>query len=182
MARSSTWTNSDGLVVGFGTRTLDNGILAEVQGGTVRKYTVELPDATALEATAAITSASIPPQSVVIPQGSMITRAYFEVTVPFAGATANLDIGLWSNAATPVLDDIDGIDAAIDVLVLDAIGDVVQCDGALVGGVLPVGKVNDASNVVTFGYETAVFTAGAGILTLEVIVPSGSTGGVILAT
>ena len=40
MARSSTWTNSDGLVVGFGTRTLDNGILAEVQGGTVRKYTV----------------------------------------------------------------------------------------------------------------------------------------------
>ena len=112
----------------------------------------------------------------------MITRAYFEVTVPFAGATANLDIGLWSNAATPVLDDINGIDAAIDVIVIDAIGGVVQCDGALVGGVLPVGKVNDASNVVTFGYETAVFTAGAGILTLEVIVPSGSTGGVILAT
>lgn len=182
MARSSTWTNSDGLVVGFGTRTLDNGILAEIQGGTVRKYTVELPDATALEATAAITSASVPPQSVVIPHGSMITRAYFEVTVPFVGATANLDIGLWSNAATPVLDDIDGIDAAIDVLVIDAIGDVVQCDGDLVGGVLPVGKVNDADNVVTFGYETAVFTAGAGILTLEVIVPSGSTGGVILAT
>jgi hypothetical protein len=182
MSRGNTWTNKDGLVVGFGTHTEDNNVPAVAGTGSLRTYTVELPDATALEATASITSASIPPQSVVIPHGSFIRSAVFQVTTPFAGATANLDIGLWSNAATPVLDDIDGIDAAIDVLVIDAIGDVVQCDGALVGGVVPVGKTNDADNVVVFGYETAVFTAGAGILTLEVVIPAGSTGGTILAT
>ena len=182
MSRENLWSNPDGLRVGFGTHSVDNDVPAVTGVGSTRFYTVELPDATALEATAAITSASIPPQSVTIPQGSYIKSANFQVTVPFAGATANLDIGLWSNAATPVLDDIDGIDAAVDVLVIDAIGDVVICDGALVGGVLPTGKVNDAANVVVFGYETAVFTAGAGILTLEVVLPSGSTGGVILAT
>lgn len=182
MSRDVLWTNQDGLRVGFGTHSEDNDVPAVAADGVNRTYKFELPDATALEATASITSASIPPQSVTIPHGSIIKSAVFQVTVPFAGATANLDIGLWSNAATPVLDDINGIDAAVDVLVLDAIGDVVQCDGALVGGVLPVGKVNDADNVVVFGYETAVFTAGAGILTLEVVIPSGSTGGVILAT
>ena len=183
MSRNSTWTNSDGLVVGFGGHTADNDVPAVTGVGSTRFYTVELPDATALEATAAITSASIPPQSVTIPHGSYIKSANFQVTVPFTtAANGNLDIGLWSNASTPVLDDINGIDAAVDILVLDAIGDVVVCDGAVVGGVVPVGKTNDADCVVTFGYETGVFTAGAGILTLEVVTPSGSTGGVILAT
>jgi hypothetical protein len=183
MARDATWTNSDGLVVGFGTHSADNNVPVVTGTGTLRTYQVELPDATALEATASITSASIPPQSVVIPHGSYIKSATFQVTEAFTtSASGNLDIGLWSKAATPVLDDIDGIDAAIDILVLDAIGDVVVCDGALVGGVLPVGKVNDADNVVVFGYETGIFTAGAGILTMEVIVPFGSTGGTILAT
>ena len=182
MSRASTHT-FDGLVVGYGTHTADNDVPAVTGSGSTRFYTVELPDATALEATAAITSASIPPQSVTIPHGSYIKSANFQVTAAFTtAASGNLDIGLWSNAATPVLDDIDGIDAAVDILVLDAIGDVVVCDGALVGGVLPVGKVNDADCVVTFGYETGVFTAGAGILTLEVVIPSGSTGGTILAT
>jgi len=182
MSRNATWTNSDGLRVGFGTHTEDNNVLRVVEGGTVKTYTIELPDATALEATASITSASIPPQSVLLPRGSSILEATFSVKTVFTtSASGALDIGLWSAASTPVLDDINGIDAAIAVTALDAIGDVVICDGAVVGGVVPVGATSNSDCAVVFGYVTGVFTAGAGVLTLRVLVPHGSQGRTLAA-
>jgi hypothetical protein len=175
MSRGNTWTNADGLVVGFGIHSEDNNVPAVVGGsGAVKTMVVELPDASALEATASVTVASIPPQSAIIPRGSRILEASFQVTTAFAGATANLDIGTHSAAA--VDDDPNGIDAAVDVLVIDAIGAVVACDGALVAGVTSAGAASTSDVVVTFSYDTAAFTAGAGVLTLRYIEPQGSQG------
>ena len=180
MARNATWTNSDGLVVGFGTHTSDNNVMALATGGTVRQYTIELKDATALEDTDAITVASIPPQSVLIPRGSAIKSATFSVTTAFtSGGSATLDIATYSAAA--VVDDGNGIDADIALTAIDAIGDVVVCDGALVGGVVPAGATSNSDVAVVFGFEAAAFTAGAGVLTLEVIVPHGGQGTTLAA-
>ncbi len=176
MSRDTLFVNQDGLTLGFGTHSADNDMLQVVEGGTVKVYAIEILDATKLEDTDAITAAgSIPPQSVLIPRGSIIRSASFSVTKIFtSGGAATLDIGTYSPAA--VVDDANGIDVDIALTAIDAIGDVVVCDGALVNGVLPVGAVSDSDVAVVFGFEAAVFTAGAGVLTLEVIVPSGSQG------
>ncbi len=181
MSRDTLWTNQDGLRVGFGTHSQDNDVLAVVEGGTVKQYTIELPDATLLEDTDAITVAgSIPPQSVLIPRGSVLKSATFSVTDIFtSGGAATLDIGFYSAAA--VVDDANGIDVDLALTVIDAIGDIVVCDGALVGGVVPLGATSNSDVVVVFGFEAAVYTAGAGVLTLEVIVPHGAQGRVLAA-
>jgi hypothetical protein len=181
MPRDNTWTNSDGLIVGFGTHTEDNGVGA-VTGlsGTQVTYTIELPDATLLEDTDAITVASIPPQSVAIPRGAILNRATFSVTTAFtSGGAATLDIGFYSAAA--VVDDANGIDVDIALTAIDAIGDVVVCDGALVGGVIPLGATSNSDVFVVFGDEAAVYTAGAGVLTLEMTYPHGSQGRTLAA-
>jgi len=175
MARNATWTNSDGLVVGFGTHTADNNVGAVSAEGPIKTLVKELPDATALEATSAVTVASIAPQEVVIPRGSRILEASFQVITAFTtSASGALDIGTHSAAA--VDDDPNGIDAAIAVTALDAVGAVVACNGALVGGVTSAGAVSTSDVVVTFSYDTGVFTAGSGILTVRYIEPQGSQG------
>ena len=176
MARNATWTNSDGLVVGFGTRTNDNDIAGVVGGsGAVKTMVVELKDATGLEAVGSVTTASINPQSVMLPRGSRILEASFTATVAFtSGGSGTLEIGTHSAAA--VDDDPNGIDAAIAKTALDAIGASVGCDGALVGGVTTAGAASTSDVHVTFAYGTAAMTAGAGVLTLRYIEPQGTQG------
>jgi hypothetical protein len=99
-----------------------------------------------------------------IPAGAYITKASLIVTTAFVGATAALNIGLQTLAGSAI--DADGIDVAIAVTAIDAIGDVVACNGALVAGVLTVGTANA---YVSFDYDTAAFTAGAGKLVIEYI-------------
>jgi len=180
MARSSTWTNSDGLVVGFGTRTLDNDVAAVVGGsGAVKTAIVELSDATALEAVGSLTAASFPPQSITIPRGSRILEATFQVKTAFTTAASGaLNIGTNSGRVDGAYtaDDENGIDAAIAVTALDAVGAVVACDGALVAGVTSCGANSTTDVQLCFGYTTGVFTAGAGILTVRYIEPAGSLG------
>lgn len=171
MPRNATWTNSDGLVVGFGTHTVDNGVAAVVGGsGAVKTMVLELSDASALEATASVTTASIKPQSVLIPRGSRILEASFQVTTAFTtSASGALDIGTHSAAAAD--DDPNGIDEAIAVTALDAVGATVACDGALVAGVTSAGANSTSDVVVTFSYDTGAFDTGAGVLTLRYIEP-----------
>ena len=99
-----------------------------------------------------------------IPAGAYITKASLIVTTAFAGSSAALNIGLQTLAGSAI--DADGIDVAIAVTAIDAIGDVVACNGALVAGVLTVGTANA---YVSFDYDTAAFTAGAGKLVIEYI-------------
>jgi len=180
MSRANTHT-FDGLVVGYGTHSVDNNV-GRVTGdsGTLKTYVIELPDATALEDTDAITVASMPPQSVILPRGAAIQRATFVVTTGFTtGDASTLDIGTYAaggDGSSSGDDLAAGIDADIATSALNAIGDIVICDGAYVGGVTGCGATSDSDVVVVFGFEQSAFTAGAGVLTLEVLVPSGSQG------
>lgn len=107
-----------------------------------------------------------------IPAGAYVKSATFIVTTAFAGATATLDIGFSYNNSGAIanLDD-DGIDAAIAVTAIDAAGDVITCDGALVGTVLAA--TADEYAIVP-SYDTAAFTAGEGELVVEYILPAAS--------
>ena len=160
MARANSWTNDDGLFVGFGTRDSknDNGATVQTEGN-VESFSMELEwDNLPAAAPTAPLSKSIP-----IPANSTIHRATLSVTEAFTAAGgATLDIGFKQADGTDI--DLNGIDAVIAITVIDAIGDVVQCNGALVGGLVTV-RLLDAyiSTVVT----TGPFTAGMAELTIE---------------
>ena len=182
MARRSTWTNQDGLVVGFETHTEDNNVAAVTAGANGRvalKQEITLAD---LADTFA--AANRDPQEVRIPRGSIITNAYLEVKVAAAGS-GTLDIGLWG--VNDAVDDADGIVADATQGELDTAGEIHICDGALVAssggtaaaGVISVGATADADCVIAPSYETSAFTAGVVLLHVEFIPPGGSTGGTI---
>jgi hypothetical protein len=170
MARGATWTNSDGLVVGFGTHTVDNDIPVVTAGaGAVKTLIMEI---TGVDTVDTITAADIPPQSARIRRGSTILSATLVTTVAWTGA-GTLDIGTWGvGLATEVVDDADGIDVDIDIdAALAAVGDTVQCNGALVNGAVTVGETSNSDCVITASWETAVPTAGKAVLTVQYIEP-----------
>lgn len=173
MSRNATWTNKDGLVVGFGTHTEDNDVPA-VTGGTKKRIEVEYDLADLADTFAA---ANRKPQEVRIPRGSYITRAVVQTLVAAtSGGAATLDIGLWG--VNDVVDDADGIVADISIAEMTSIGETHVCDGALIlatNGV-GVGATSNSDVVLAPSYETAVFTAGRVRLTVEYTVPAGSTG------
>lgn len=167
MGRDSTWTNDDGLVVGFGTRTSSND-----QGGNVRtsgleeEYVIEVLDGTAIGATdtAAVTGGDYAD----IPANSVITAAYFQVDTAFTSAgAATLDIGLKQRDGTEVGGSDDVIDAAIALTAIDAAGETVACDGSYIGASVGANPV-----VPKFTYGTATFTAGAGKLVIKYLRPA----------
>lgn len=159
MARDNTWTNNDGLKIGFGTLDTTNDQAGEVHTKGISKELVKvLNDASTVADT---DTAAVQGDEYPIPADAIIQRAYFVVDTAFAGATAVLDIGVKQKDGTNI--DDDGIDSAIDVTSLTA-GAVIECDGALVGA--EVGA-NDA--YIMFTYDTAAFTAGAGRLYIEYI-------------
>ena len=156
------WTNSDGLVVRFGT---DKG--TEKNSGTTEDgvhrtlvHKFAFGDVANTDVTAA------DPESPFIPADSVITRATLYVTTAFVGATATLDIGLKVAAGTNT--DDDGIDAAIAVTALDAIGDAITCNGAYVASVGNLtGLRITADQYIMTTWDTAAFTAGAATLVVE---------------
>lgn len=171
MARDATWDNKDGLVVGFGTRTPvysgSYSVASDRRDGistlVYRFRGEDLADDVSTSGDALI-------HAPVIPNGSIIKSATLYVTEAFAGATAVLDIGVYSGLDESTVDD-DGIDAAVAVTSIDAIGDTITCDGADVGTVVATtGGVKIAAS-----YDTAAFTAGEAILTVE-FVPAPSSG------
>lgn len=179
MSRGSTWTNKDGLVVGFGTHSEDNDVAA-VMGGT-KKVLVAEYDLVDLSDTFAATD--VKPQDPRIPRGSYITRAVVQTLVAAtSGGAATLDIGTWGvGLTTEVVDDADGIVADISIAEMTSIGETHVCDGALIlaSNGVGVGATSNSDVVIAPSYETAVFTAGRIRLTVEYTVPAGSTGGSI---
>lgn len=168
MSRANVWTNPDGLDVGFGTRDSKNKNAATVRTqGNVEILSMildwdYLPDA----AGTAPSSKSIP-----LPANSLIHRATLRVTEAFtSGGATTLDIGLVNAAGTAI--DQDGIDAAIAKTAIDAVGDVIQCDGALVGGAATVGT---APAYISCNVGTGPYTAGQAELTIEYSKPLPST-------
>lgn len=149
MTREATWTNSDGLVVGFGTRTVDTTFSTIEQGG---KLVLNIKGSDLADANVAAQLVNAP----VIPAGCIVTHARLVVDTAFAGATAVLDIGVYKASDGTAVDD-DGIDSAIAVATLVDAYDVL-CDGALIGDALAFDSKIAAS------YDTAAFTAGHAVL------------------
>lgn len=181
MPRNATWSNPDGLVVGFGTHSEDNNVAA-VKGGTRKTIEVEY-DLADLADTYAATNFT--PQDVVIPRGSVIIRGTLQTLVAAtSGGAATLDIGLFTKGlATDVVDDADGLVADVSIAEMTSIGEVHILDGALIAtaGQTAVGATGLGNCVIAPSYETAVFTAGRVRVTVEFYVPAGSTGGTVAA-
>jgi len=157
----STWTNFDGLEIDFGVTQGKVNITGSTAESTVRTLVVDVDYESILEKDAL---AEISIKDAFIPAGSYIRSAVFNPTTSWAAAgAATLTIGLGTRAGVVI--DADGIDATIAKTALASTA-VVDCDGALVGGTLPVGT-SDAC--VYFTTATGPWTAGAGRLTIEYI-------------
>lgn len=189
MSRGNTWTNSDGLVVGFGTHSEDNNVSAVHQSANgVVTLTAEYTLADLADTFAAT---NVNPQDARIPRGSVIQSAYVHtlVTPTSAAGTATLDLGLWGvGLATEVVDVADGLVADATITELDTIGSVIQCDGAYIADSATaastqyaVGAVSESDCVLAPSYETQVFTAGKVRVVVNYIPPSGSSGRTLLA-
>ena len=154
------WTNSDGLEVRF------NGPEAGPTGasvstlGAVKNLVLDFDFATAITAAADAHEAFIP-------AGSYIKSATLIVTTAATSAgTATLSIGLAQKDGTAI--NSTGIDATIALTALDAVTEVVKCDGTLAGGTASIGSANGyVYTTPTTGAD--VFTAGRGKLVIEYI-------------
>lgn len=188
MARGNTWTNSDGLVVGFGTHTEDNDVCAVYPGANgevtvVVEYTLaDLPDTFA--------ATNVKPQDHRIPRGSVIKSAFLQTVVaPTSGGAATLDIGLWGvGLETEVTDGADIIVADATIAEMGVAGEGILLDGTVIADaataastVATAGATSDSDVVISPSYETAVFTAGVVKLHLTYIPPTGSAGRTIAA-
>lgn len=162
MARNSTWSNADGLVVGFGTRTVEvNSAHGVNLGGQRQQLKVRVKGGSEIK------DSDVSGQllySGTIPAGSLLESAKLIVKTAFAGTNAVMDIGTY-NASTGAAVADNNIDSAIAVTSIDGDGDVITCDGAAIGTVLTV------DSKVGITYDTAAFTAGEAELIIEYVTP-----------
>lgn len=98
-----------------------------------------------------------------IPAGSILVSSRLVTTTNFASTSGTTTINIGLSTPAGVVVDADGIDAALAVDNLD-VGEVVLCDGALIGQ-----TVGNAAVQVTVVPSVADLTAGVGILYVEYI-------------
>lgn len=96
-----------------------------------------------------------------IPANARIKEATLTVLTAFAGGTS-YNIGLYEEDGTVI--DADGIDAAVATAAIDAVGETVVCDGALVGSTVGIGTAAGSVRVAA----TGTYTAGKARLRLVV--------------
>lgn len=162
------WLNGDGLHVKFpGATDNDNLVYSVAAQGDKREIVAEIDysrlPAGAQRGTDYLIN-DVP--NAYVPSGAIVTKATLYVDTAFtSGGAATLTLGFVKNDGSTVIDS-DGIDAAIALTAIDAVGDQIACDGALVGG---AALTEDAYPSVNVG--TADYTAGAGKLIIEYYVP-----------
>lgn len=163
---SQTWTNDDGLQVPFGQdqaretakipgKTVNAGPVAylvmDVLGGDEPDFTADLNNDGTLN--------GFSDSDAYIPAGSFITRAIWVNEVLFAGGT-DYDIGLFEQDGSTI--NVDGIEEALLVTVIDGTNDTVLLDGAEVGGILST----TLDSYIKFT-PNGTFTAGKAKLVIE---------------
>ena len=166
MSRAATWTNSDGLEVGFGKRDSEYKY-----AGTVRTMGNEEMITLSIKASEMplYEGAAVPSMCMPIPAGAYITKATLNVLTSFADADANptMTIGLVNAAGTAI--DIDGIFAGLteasNQLTAPQVveGDVATYGGGLVNGIDDIGT---ADGYLTADLDTGAWDSGEAILTV----------------
>lgn len=168
MSREATF-DFDGLTVGFGTHSADDDVGAVVSSNG-RSYYKRL--VTGVDVQATFVLGDVAPQEPLIPRGSIIQRATFQVIVAFTAAgAATMDIGTFGTA---VVDDIDGIGAALTIAELTSVGETNLLAGALVAdgdGALGVGAISNSDVFISVDVNTGPYTAGSGLLIVEYTQP-----------
>lgn len=158
MAKESTWTNSDGLRVGFGTRTTETTVAAQPREGGYRQSAVMEIKGTDIADTDVARQLAY---GVTIPAESLVESAKLFVTTAFAGATAVMDIGTYNASSGAAIDD-DGFASAVAVATL--------VDNAVVTGAgAQIGTVLATNSKIGVTYDTAAFTAGLATLVVEYV-------------
>lgn len=147
------WTNPDGLRVRFGTDEATSALVGSpAQSGSYKEVIADFTYAD-LPAFGTETFLGGVPR-VALPAGVLLREVLLIPTAAWASSgSATLTLGLSKQDGTTI--DADGIDATIAKTAIDAIGETVTCDGALINTVLAY----DSYLSVTVG--TADFNAGA---------------------
>lgn len=149
------WTNSDGLIVKFGTE--------EATVGTAGQYRTNGP-LRMVELTCTLTglgtAAAVQDQHCVIPSGSRIDKVEVVAeTAATSGGSAALNVGLIRLDRSTELD-YDGFVAAMPKTAIDAAGEYnTLTPGSTSAGAL-IGTTLAYAGVLTADYDTAAFTAG----------------------
>lgn len=156
------YTNADGLRI---LTDADQGRVGG-EGVTARSNRQSIiVDITAANTGSSFGASNIDLLAPTLPANCIIVNADLVVTTPFASSGGGtLTIGTYNAAGTAI--DADGIDATIAVTAIDGDGDVVQCDGAQVSGIVTIGG---AAAYIGWNYGTAVFQSGAAKLIVEYI-------------
>jgi hypothetical protein len=179
MSRDNTWTNSDGLVVGFGTHSVDYEVGRVYQGANGVVTQVQEFDMASLPAFASESRTAYPNasgQEIIIPRGSVFLGGTLVVLVACTGTNADADFGTWG----AVVDDSNGLKDSVLVATVAEVGDVLILDGDLIAdaddsNLAVAGAISNSDVVITASYTTA-YTAGRIRLTVDYRPPSGSTG------
>ena len=155
------YTNADGLRV----LTNDDQGAVKVQGvsGTTMSQVLVM-DITFTALGTTFTSTNIDLNNPFIPAGSLIKRADLVMTTAAtSGGSATLTIGTYNAAGSAIV--AAGIDSAVALTAIDAIGETVRCDGT---HTTTAGYIAENAYIGAI-YGTAAFTAGVGRLYIEYI-------------
>ena len=155
------YTNADGLRV---LTNADQGAVKVqgVSGTTMSQVLVMDITFTALGTT--FTSTNIDLNNPFIPAGSLIKRADLVMTTAAtSGGSATLTIGTYNAAGTAIV--AAGIDSAVALTAIDAVGETVRCDGT---HTTTAGYIAENAYIGAI-YGTAAFTAGVGKLYIEYV-------------
>lgn len=156
------YTNADGLYIL--TDAAQGAVGGEGVTARASRQTLVV-DITAANTGSSFGASNIDPLAPTLPANCIIVNADLVVTTPFASSgSGTLTIGTYTAAGAAI--DADGIDATIAVTALDADGDVVQCDGAQVSGLVTIGG---AAAYIGWNWGTGAFQSGAGKLIIEYI-------------
>lgn len=162
MSKANYWTNSDGLVVGFGTRTSEDLRGGNTStGGYIEEHIIEfnyddLPDGS--------TDGSYS----TIPAGAVPIEAYLDALTGFAGGTS-YDIDLVDTAGTAIGSGTDKLWDALVVADINVAGERSVSSthgGTNSGNALNVALASAGMVKVT---ATGTFTAGAGRIVIRYI-------------
>lgn len=155
------YTNADGLRV----LTNDDQGVVKVQGTSGSSTSqVLVMDITFTALGTTFTSANIDLNNPFIPAGSLIKRADLVMTTAAtSGGSATLTIGTYNAAGSAIV--AAGIDSAVALTAIDAIGETVRCDGT---HTTTAGYIAENAYIGAI-YGTAAFTAGVGKLYIEYV-------------